>query len=218
MNGLQLIIFYIVSLVLGILIINFYNAKIEKERMNRFKGQLFTITGPSASGKSTVAKRVFENESTSHATRQPRTTNGIKEVDGVDYHFITLEQFEKMNNNNEFCETVGYLTNKYGITKKVIEQDIEKYGKTVVVCTYEGMLQIKEVYPAVTSIFVFGSREDVEQNIRARGDKEEDIQKRLALYDSEMANVTNFDFVIQNVRGQLDQTVETVKKYIKNVN
>ncbi|KAI0594265.1 P-loop containing nucleoside triphosphate hydrolase protein [Biscogniauxia sp. FL1348] len=142
------------------------------------------ISGPSGVGKGTLFKRLFAAHpgafalSVSHTTRSPRAG----EADGVDYHFVTADEFEDLAARGGFVEHARFGSNRYGTSRRAIE-DQAASGKVVVLdIEMEGVKQIKQ--SAIDARFVFvkpPSFEELERRLRGRGtESEEAIAKRLA--------------------------------------
>ncbi|KAJ8110859.1 hypothetical protein OPT61_g6405 [Boeremia exigua] len=143
------------------------------------------ISGPSGAGKSTILKRLFEDYpdrfgfSVSHTTRGPRGA----EKDGVEYHFVTREQFDDLIANKGFVEHATFGSNSYGTSIAAIE-DIEKKGRTCILdIEMEGVKQVANhpTFPRPRFLFLSPPSMDIlEQRLRGRAtDKEADILKRL---------------------------------------
>lgn len=174
------------------------------------KGILFAVTGPSGSGKTSIMRKLMGNEVVSYTTRGQREG----EVDGVDYHFITKELYEEMDANGEFAETAEYNGNFYSATKEEVDSKLAN-GDAFFVCEFEGMKQIKELYEDCVTIFLYADKNDCEKNMLDRGDSPEKVEARLSLYESEMTNAIQYDYIIKNVRGERD-TTEILVDYILN--
>ncbi|KAJ4378241.1 guanylate kinase [Didymella sp. IMI 355093] len=143
------------------------------------------ISGPSGAGKSTILKRLFEDYpdrfgfSVSHTTRSPRG----QEKDGVEYHFVTKEQFSDLVEKKGFVEHATFGSNSYGTSIAAIE-DIEKKGRTCILdIEMEGVKQVANhpTFPRPRFLFLSPPSMDIlEKRLRGRAtDKEADILKRL---------------------------------------
>ncbi|KAI1632438.1 guanylate kinase [Biscogniauxia mediterranea] len=142
------------------------------------------ISGPSGVGKGTLFKRLFAAHpgvfalSVSHTTRAPRAG----EADGVDYHFVTAAEFEELAARGGFVEHARFGSNRYGTSRRALE-DQAAAGRVVVLdIEMEGVKQIKQ--SAIDARFVFvkpPSFEELERRLRGRGtESEEAVAKRLA--------------------------------------
>ena len=164
-------------------------------------GKLIVITGPSGVGKGTLVKLLLQRHpqlrvSTSATTRQPR----LGEREGVDYYFLSREDFETAIDNRELLEWAEYAGNYYGTPKaKVIEQ-IAVGNYILLEIELAGARAIANIFPTARRIFIMPpSVGELEQRIRSRGtNTEESIQRRLEIARQEIAASDEFDFKIVN--------------------
>ncbi len=162
---------------------------------------VFIISAPSGSGKSTLVHRLLESVpgltfSISYTTRPPRPL----ERDGVDYIFISREEFEKRLGQAEFLEYAEVFGNYYGTHQATFEQAAHQGKDLVLDIDVQGARQLKVAIPEAISIFVLPpSREVLEQRLRARSqDSEEVIRRRLKGAAEEVRNYTQYDYVLIN--------------------
>lgn len=164
------------------------------------KGRLFIVSGPSGAGKSTICRIVRKqlgiNLATSATTRMPREG----EVDGVDYYFLTVEDFKKKIENKEFLEYATVHTNYYGTLKSEVEARLASGENVILEIDVQGGLQVKGVYPNAHLIFFkTPTREDLERRLRGRkSDSEETIQLRLKNSLKELEMEKEYDITIVN--------------------
>jgi guanylate kinase len=162
---------------------------------------VFIISAPSGSGKSTLVHRLLKTVpnltfSISYTTRSPRPT----ETNGVDYVFITRQDFEDRLARGEFLEHAEVFGNYYGTNRETFES-AQRQGKDLVLdIDVQGARQLRVAIPQAISIFVLPpSREVLEQRLRARSqDSEETIERRLRGAREEIKNYTQYDFVLIN--------------------
>lgn len=180
------------------------------------KGNLFVISGSSGVGKTTVLKRVLNVHkdllfSVSATSRPPRPD----EVDGVNYYFVSRDEFQAMIDRNEFVEYDYHMENYYGTLKSEVLKKTA-VGNMVLDVEPNGAMAIKEIYPEATLIFVAPpSMEALEQRIRGRGDTPEDqIKVRLERAAWEYAQREKYDYIVIN--DVLDDCVEQVLQIISN--
>ena len=119
------------------------------------QGKLIVITGPSGVGKGTIVKSLLEKNpqiflSISATTRSPRQG----EVDGVNYYFLSRDQFEAMIDKSELLEWAEYAGNYYGTPKNPVVEGIKK-GKTIILeIEVLGARQVQKTFPSATRIFI----------------------------------------------------------------
>ena len=175
------------------------------------KGVLVLFSGPSGVGKDAVLEIVLAKD-TSLQKSVSCTTRGIREneIEGKDYYFITVPEFEKMIENHEVLEYTRYGQNLYGTPKAPIDKWISE-GKTVILkIEVEGAGNIKRLYPDSVGIFIMPpSMEVLEQRLRSRGtEDEDDIKKRLEIAQGEIGNSNVYDYLVVN--DDLEKTSENV--------
>lgn len=168
------------------------------------KGLLIVLSGPSGVGKGTVRKLLFKDESLNLAYSISMTTRGPrkKEKDGVDYFFVSKEEFEEKIKNDELLEHAFFVGNHYGTPKEYVEK-LRNEGKNVFLeIEIEGAKQVlsKCKGPDVISIFLLPpSLEELERRIRGRkSESEEIIQERLAKARREINLRDNYQYAVMN--------------------
>jgi guanylate kinase len=164
-------------------------------------GKLFVITAPSGAGKSSLIKALLEAEpdlrrSISYTTRAPRPG----EQDGREYHFVDDASFLAMRARGEFLESAQVHGYRYGTSRKVIEQALERGENLILEIDWQGAQQVRKLYPACVGIFILPpSLEELERRLRMRGqDAESVIQRRLANAREELAHAGEFKYAIIN--------------------
>ncbi|MFB3162593.1 guanylate kinase [Neobacillus sp. 179-C4.2 HS] len=178
------------------------------------KEKLFIYTGPDGSGRKTIAKMVataFDMETVlSYTTRPPRHY----EQDGVDYHFVSEEEFNKLKDNDEFLESVDIDGIHYAIREEDIVKAFENHNLVYLTLNPEGTEKLKDMYgDKVMRFFIFADRDTVIARHEARKDTEEDIHRHLAHYDEIMAYKTECEHVFENydspqVSFQVSEVIE----------
>lgn len=179
-------------------------------------GTLFVISAPSGAGKTTILKQVMETMpgisfSVSHTTRPPRTG----EENEKDYHFISVETFHKMQEQNAFLEWAKVHNNFYGTSKSAIEYLVNDGLDIILDIDIQGARQVKEA-EWVKAVFVFilpPSLNELEKRLRGRGtDSDETIKVRLANSKKEMEEVALYDHVVIN--DSVEKAVEMLRAVI----
>ncbi len=164
------------------------------------EGKLFIISGASGVGKSTVLKLVMKARkdlyfSVSATTREPRPD----ETHGVQYFFVSRQQFKDMIQAGEFLEYDAHMSNLYGTPRHQIEEKV-KEGPVILDIEPNGAFAVKEKWPDAALIFIAPpSMEELERRLRARGDTPEDqIQMRLKRAIWEMSQSPKYDIIVIN--------------------
>ncbi len=168
--------------------------------MNR-KGTLFVITGPSGVGKGTVLQRVIQSMdrlyfSISATTRNPREG----EQDGVQYHFLTREQFEQRIRQGRLLEYAEYVGNYYGTPLDPVEEHLGQGEDVLLEIELQGALKVKETRPDAVLVFIAPpSYHALETRLRGRGTEEEAvIQKRMNAARRECAGMEHYQYIVVN--------------------
>ena len=180
------------------------------------EGMLILFSGPSGVGKDTLLDVVLKKDnelkkSVSLTTRNIREN----EVDGKDYLFTNVPDFEKMISNGEILEYAQYGSNLYGTPKAPIDKWLSE-GETVILkIEVQGAENIKKLYPDSVGIFVLPpSMVELENRLRSRGtESEQDVKKRLEIARGEIQKSINYDYFVVN--DNLDCAVEDVLTIIK---
>ncbi len=174
------------------------------------KGLLLVISGPSGSGKGTICKKLLNrnqniNFSISATTRKPRKG----EAEGINYFFVSENEFEDMMKNQEFLEYANVHGNFYGTPKKQVFEKLNQGENIILEIDVQGALQVKKIYPEGVFIFILPpSLEELENRIVKRGtESEEDINKRLNNSYKEIELGKKYDYLIIN-----DQVLNAVEK------
>ena len=165
------------------------------------RGGLIVISAPSGAGKTTLVRKALEVRenlefSVSCTTRPPRA----RERDGVDYCFVTENEFQDMISRDEFLEWARVFDRWYGTSRKSVEASRAR-GKTVLLeIDWQGAAQIRKREPSAVSVFILPpSRAELERRLRSRGtDTKENIGRRLRDALTDMAQWENFDYVLIN--------------------
>lgn len=177
------------------------------------QGKLFIISGSSGVGKGTLIKRFMENNpslklSISATTRKPRPG----EVDGVNYFYITEEEFKKSIDNNEFLEWAVFSQNFYGTKQSFVEKSLAKGIDLILEIETQGAFQVKEKIKDAVLIFILPpSTEVLEQRLRGRNTEDEaTINMRLDFAHKEIKAAEKFDYRVVN--DNLDNAVDNLQK------
>ena len=164
---------------------------------------LIIVSAPSGAGKTSLIKEILQQDkqiklSVSTTTRPPR----INEIDGVHYNFVIVEQFEKLQQQNEFIEFAKVHQHYYGTSKTWVEQNLKQNDNVDILLEidWQGAEQVKKIFPDAILIFILPpSLQILRQRLTDRKtDSDEVIQNRINAAIGEMQHCNNFDFVIIN--------------------
>ncbi len=178
-------------------------------------GRLFVISGPSGAGKGTICKKLIESVdisiSTSMTTRAPRPG----EIDGKDYYFVTVDEFEEKIANDGMLEYARVFDNIYGTPKDMVIKQLERGRDVILEIDVQGGLQIKKKMPE-QAVLVFVLPPDLttlRQRIIDRGtETEEVIDKRFNEAINEIKLIGEYDYYVVN--DELDDAVYDLKAII----
>ncbi len=179
------------------------------------RGRLIVIAGPSGVGKSTIVRRLRERRtldfSVSATTRPPRPG----EVDGVNYHFVDVAEFERLVMVGAFLEWAQYGRNFYGTLRSEVESRLREGRVVILEIDIQGARQVRERHPEAHLIFIAPpTLTDLERRLRARGDTGEDeIAARLAIAAQEMVEAPGL-FAHVVVNDDVESSIEQVESLI----
>jgi guanylate kinase len=171
--------------------------------MTSARGDLYIVSSPSGGGKTTLIRRLLADPpgepihfSVSHTTRPMREG----EREGREYHFVTVEEFQRMVQRDEFLEHNEVHDNIYGTSKAEVLPRLEAGEDVVLDIDVQGARDIRRVCPEAIAIFIVpASPEELERRLTTRGlDGKEAIRKRLINAAREIQEVSSFQYVIVN--------------------
>lgn len=181
-------------------------------------GAVVVISGPSGSGKTTILKRVLDKDpelvfSVSATTREARTG----EVDGVDYVFLSRDEFGRKIAVGEFAEYAESFGNYYGTPAEPLREAIESGRVIILDIDLQGVRQIKENVPGVVFVMITPPDVDslVERLRERRSETEEQLALRIERARSELDCAEEYDHVIVN--DDLDTAVAQMRDVIKRI-
>ncbi|WP_312929983.1 guanylate kinase [Stutzerimonas nitrititolerans] len=169
--------------------------------MSASTGTLYIVSAPSGAGKTSLVKALLDAQpqvrvSVSHTTR------GIRpgEVDGVNYHFVSREEFLERLDRDEFLEHAEVFGNLYGTSQRWLEQTLDEGYDLILEIDWQGAQQVRRLMPQARSIFILPpTQEALRQRLTNRGqDSDEVIDGRMREAVSEMTHYVEYDYLIIN--------------------
>lgn len=180
------------------------------------KGVLTIISGFSGVGKGTLVKMLLEKYdnyalSISATTREPR----VGEQDGVNYFFITKDEFEKKIDNKELLEYAQYVGNYYGTPRRYVEEQLNNGKDVLLEIEIQGAMQIKEIMPDAMTIFVMPpDAKTLKERLVGRGTESmEVIDERLKRAVVESQGIEKYDNILVN--DDLEESVKELHSIIQ---
>lgn len=163
------------------------------------RGKLIVFSGPSGVGKGTIREQMrFNNFKFSISL----TTRAIRpgETDGIDYHYVTREFFEKRIEGGKMLEHAEFVGNYYGTDLEFVNRELDNGKNVFLEIECQGALQVLDKMEDVISIFIIPpSMEELESRLRSRGtEDEETLQKRLAKAREELDLKDHYKYVVTN--------------------
>ncbi len=182
------------------------------------QGEIIVVAAPSGSGKTTIVKRIL-NEfpeiifSISATTRKKRDN----ETDGIEYFFITEDEFKQKINNDEFAEWERFYDYYYGTLKSFVDENVLANKIVLLELDVNGALSIKKNYPDAHLIYIVPpSKEELIKRLTGRNtESEEDLKKRIERAKMELSLKDKFDYFIHN--DDLEKAVQESKSLIKKI-
>jgi len=169
--------------------------------MSATTGTLYIVSAPSGAGKTSLVKALVDAQpqvrvSVSHTTRAMRPG----EVDGVNYHFVSREEFLARLERNEFLEHAEVFGNLYGTSQRWLEQTLAEGYDLILEIDWQGAQQVRRLMPQAKSIFILPpTQEALRQRLNNRGqDSDEIIEKRMREAVSEMSHYIEYDYLVIN--------------------
>ena len=191
---------------------------------NSSKPLMLVFSSPSGAGKTTLTKKIQDSYNTfkvsvSHTTRKARPN----EVDGVDYHFVSKEQFQKLIDKNAFYEYAKIFDNYYGTSKSSINKITGNGYNVLFDIDWQGAEQLsKHKELNLLKIFILPpSIEELEKRLLSRNqDDKSAIKSRLSAYSKDVAHSKNYDHVLVNdkVEDCFNKIKKIISDYLKDKN
>ena len=178
---------------------------------------MLILSSPSGAGKTTLSKKIqqkYQNFkiSVSHTTRKPRSN----EVEGVDYHFTSIDIFKEKITNNDFYEHAKIFDNFYGTSKNSVKDLLQNKNDILFDIDWQGTQQLSKFKELnLIKIFILPpNKKELEKRLLERNqDKKEVVENRLRSYDSDITHWSDYDYVIIN--DNLDNCFQQIERIIK---
>ena len=183
------------------------------------KGEVIAVSAPSGGGKTTIVKKILklypEIIFSVSATTRPKREN---ETHGVEYFFISEDEFKNRADNNEFVEWEKFYDYYYGTFKSFINDNINSGKSVLLEIDVKGALSIKRIYPDSHLIFIMPpSYDELIQRLRNRQTETEgDFQKRVERAKMELSHKDQFDYIVinDNLENAVEETSVLIKKIV----
>lgn len=181
------------------------------------KGLLVVISAPSGCGKDTIINEIVKEMGNEASISVSMTTRDMRpgEAEGVNYYYVSREQFEEKIRNGEMLEYTTYGSNYYGTPVGPVKEKL-KNGKVVfLIIEVEGGENVRKIFPDCVKIFVIPpSMYELEKRLRGRGsDKEEVIKERMEIAKTELQRATEYDYIVEN--DVLEEAISDIKTIIR---
>jgi len=181
-------------------------------------GKMIILSSPSGAGKTTLVKKIAIEKnykiSISHTTREPRSN----ETDGIDYYFVSKDEFQKLIEKKAFLEYARVFENLYGSTKDQVFNNLVKGNNVLFDIDWQGAQQIKNQtlnYKLVSFFILPPSRSVLLQRLTARDKgKDEMIEKRMQEFNKDVLHWIDYDFVVVN--EDLNKCYNDIIGYLEN--
>ena len=188
-------------------------------KIQRKNSKLFVISGPSGVGKDTILNHMKKIYPSNHyvvtvTTRKKRIT----EIDGKDYFFVTNKKFQDMIDSNEFLEWATVYNNNYGVPKNQVFLALSENKNVIIKADIQGAKTIKNTIDGTTTIFI--NPPDISKladHLSSRmSESKESFRLRMETSLLEIESQNEFDHVVNNPEGKIDQTLEKINAIISN--
>ena len=198
------------------------------------RGFLVVISGPSGVGKGTIRRALFNMPKHNLVYSVSMTTRAKRpgEVDGVDYFFVSKEEFMKRKEEGQFLETAEFVGNYYGTPLDKVNEQLDLGNEVVLEIEVEGAQQVKEKMPDCVMIFVVPpGKQALYERLRRRGtESEEIIRARIEKANREFQLAHLYDYIVVNdevhnaadrimaiIRAEHAKTERSIHKYMKMI-
>ena len=180
---------------------------------------VIVISGPSGVGKDAILNRMKERRYpfefiTTVTTRRKRAN----EIDQVDYHFISVEEYQNLLQNDGLLESANVYGNWYGVPKASVKEAVARGKDIIIKVDVQGAANIKKTLPEAVFIFIMPpSIEELSTRLNRRStETPADLSVRLKTAETEIKQINDFDYVVQNHRNEIDAAIEDIMSIVKS--
>ena len=179
-------------------------------------GMMFVLSSPSGTGKTTLTKKIAENNtnfsiSISHTTRKPRPN----EINGKDYYFVSMAEFEDLVKKNNFFEYANIFDNRYGTLKKPVLELLSRGKDVLFDIDWQGTKQLsKNKNLSLVTFFILPPNRKVlkERLLNRHERREEIVEKRMTKFNEEVSHWNEYNYVVVN--DDLNECYDTILSII----
>jgi len=181
------------------------------------KPLLIVLSGPSGAGKDAILSRMkksgYPAQSITTVTTRPRRA---KEKNNIDYHFVSVESFQRMIEHKELIEWANVYGNWYGVPKEPVKRALDVGRDVIVKVDIQGAATIKKILPQAVFIFIVPpSRGELATRLKQRHTESPfDLALRLKTAEEEMKQLPLFDYVVTNKQDEIDLAVSAIEAII----
>jgi len=191
------------------------------DKNNINKALIIIISSPSGAGKTSICRKLLKLDpniklSISVTTRTARDN----EINGQDYYFVNVDEFQYMVNNNKFLEHAKVFNNYYGSLRKNVDEHLSNGNDVLFDIDWQGAQQlVKSDYSKIVTIFILPpSKESIEERLLVRkndsGDNIETVKNRMLEYETEVSHQEEYKYIVIN--KDLDECTNEIIKIIRN--
>lgn len=181
------------------------------------KGNLYVVSAPSGCGKDTIIQKVIERMNGNAMLSVSMTTRAMREgeAEGVNYYYVSHEQFHENIKNGAMLEYAVYGNNYYGTPIAPVNKALDEGKAVILIIEVKGGENVKKIFPDAKKIFIVPpSLEVLEKRLRGRGtDSEDAIAARLEIAMVELRRANEYDYIIEN--DDLEKAVDDVMAIIR---
>lgn len=189
------------------------NIRINEAKLKTGNPLVIVVSGPSGVGKDTILNQMKKRKYpftfiTTVTTRKPR----VNEKDGVDYHFITVDEYQELLAKSGLLESANVYGNWYGVPREPVKKALESGNDTIIKVDIQGAANIKKVIPEAVFIFIMPpSPEELVKRLTGRStESASDLELRMKTAEEEMRQVHIFDYIVTNQCDGIENAIQDI--------